>query len=227
MDEKPNSFVQSEMLNTGERVAKFFDSFADGYESIATTSEYFLSAWIRRHVQDIQGLDPCEVLDLGCGTGLNVKLLCEQREGIRAVGVDVSSKMLEQSRAGNRYHKLYAHDLSKPLPDISAGSFDLVIAMSFLDYLPDVGACFSECHRVLKPNGTLWASVRRFEAEDEGSPPRHVSVQGIHVTGYSAGEMLYMISRAGLYVIGMEAVTGYITRSGFPCPYHVIRARKS
>lgn len=216
------------MFNTGERVAAFFDCGAEVYETRATKGEHFPFAWIPRHIQDIEAVDQCQVLDLGCGIGLNVKLLSERRGGIRAEGIDISPKALELARTSNRYDRLYARDLTKPLPDISSESFDLVIAISFLDFLTEaeVGTCLSECHRVLKPNGTLWASFRRFEWEDEGSPPRVVSVNGIHLIAYSAGEILNMLQRAGLYLIGLDALTGYITRTGFPCPYYVVRARK-
>lgn len=215
------------MRNTSEQIAEIFDGVAKQYDGIATDAEYFPSTWIPRHVQDIGGLDQCEVLDLGCGTGFNVRVLSEHRGGIRAVGVDVSPKMLEQARANNQYHILYAHDLTKPVLHISSGSFDLVIAFSLLEYLNDVDSCLSECHRVLNSNGTLWASFRRFEAEDEASPPRHVNVKGIHWAGYSAGEILQMMRRASMHVIGIDAVTGYITRTGFSCAYYVVRARKS
>lgn len=214
------------MLNTAERIVEVFDDVAETYDDLTIKAGYFALEWIPRHIQDIAGLDQCEVLDLGCGTGLNVKVLCEQRDGIRAAGVDLSPKMLEKARSSNRYQKFYTHDLTKPLPDISSGSFDLVIAMSFLDYLPDVSTCLSECHRVLKPNGTLWASFRRFE-DDEGSPPRHVTAKGLDWAGYSAGEILQMMQRAGMSVIGVDAVTGYITTTGFACPYYIVRARKS
>ena len=212
--------------NTGERIAEVFDGYAEVYDDITTKAEYFISAWIPRHIQDIGALDQCSVLDLGCGTGLNVKVLCEQREGIHAEGVDVSPHMIEKARAGKQYQKLYVHDLTKPLPYISSASFDLVMAMSFLDYLPDVSTCLSECYRFLKSNGTLWASFRRFEAEDEGSPPRHVTAYGLKFTGYSAGEIRHMMQRAGICVITVDALTGYITPGGFPCPYYVVRARK-
>lgn len=214
------------MINTGEQVADVFDSVAGLYDDIATKSEYFPSTWIPQHILDIETLSQCEVLDLGCGTGFNVRVLGEQRGGICADGVDVSPKMLEQARANNRYRRLYAHDLTKPLSQISSGSFDLVIAFSLLDYLTHADALLSECHRVLKPNGTLWASFRRFDPEDEGSPPRHVTVKGLHWVGYSKGEILEMVQGAGMHVIGIDALTGYITLAGFDCQYYIVRARK-
>lgn len=215
------------MATTGEWIAECYNGYAELYDSTAIKGEYFPSAWIPRHIQDIDGVDPCEVLDLGCGTGFNLKVLSAQRKGIRADGVDVSPKMLEHARANNLYDKLYKHDLAQPLAHISSGSFDLVIAFSFLELIRDVDALLAECHRVLKSNGTLWASFRRFEAEDEGSPPRHITVKGVDVAGYSAGEILRMVQRAGMYIIGVDAITGYITGAGFPCPYYVVRARRS
>lgn len=214
-------------MNASERMAELFDAVAEIYENRAAIVGHFASAWMPRHIQDIENLDECEVLDLGCGPGLNVKLLTQQRTGIRADGVDVSPKMLEQARASNCYRRLYAHDLAKPMPYFASESFDLVIVFAILELLTDIGVCLSECHRVLKSNGTLWASFRRFEAEDEGSPPRHITAQGSHYTGYSTGEILHMVKRAGMYVISIEPVTGYITHNGFSCPYLIVRARKT
>jgi SAM-dependent methyltransferase len=135
--------------------------------------------------------------------------------------------MLEHARATNRYETLHTHDLHNALPDISSDTFDLVVAFGCLELLSDIGVCLSECRRVLKVNGTLWASFRRFEAEDEGSPPRQMSVGGINFTGYSAGQILHTMSYLDMRVSALDAVIGYITGTGFACPYYVLRARKT
>src|SRR6201999_2521890 len=107
-----------------------------------------------------------------CGSGLNVKALCQERAGIRAEGADAASGMLSIARATGLYEKLYSCDLNTRLSEIPSETFDLVMVFSALLYLSNVPLCIFECHRVLKPGGTLWATFRPFEADDMGSPPR-------------------------------------------------------
>jgi predicted TPR repeat methyltransferase len=214
------------MTVVNERMAELFDAAASAYEGHMTRAEYFASDWIAKHTQDVEGLGRCDVLDLACGTGLSVKAICAQRSGVHAVGVDVSPKMLEQARQSGLYERLFTHDLNDGLPDIASSSFDLVVGFGVLEFLPDVRACLAECSRVLKDNGVLWASFRRFEPEDEGSPPRHVIIQGIESHGYPADEISQMIQKLGMRMLGLSAVRGYITRAGFACPFYVARARK-
>jgi predicted TPR repeat methyltransferase len=208
-------------------MAKYYDAAATDYEKSMRRAGYFSPGWIAKYAPGLEDCPEFRVLDLGCGTGLNIKALCEQRAGIRADGVDLSPKMLERARATNSYESFYARDLNNEVPDIPSGIFDLVVAFGFFDLLSDVRVCLSECRRVLKVNGTLWASFRRFEADDEGSPPRHVSVEGIVTTGHSAGEILQMMRFLTMRVIALDAVVGYITRTGFDCPFYVLRARKA
>lgn len=210
-----------------ERVAEYFDGAAEHYERNMQKAEYFSPAWIAKRAHDFEEIPECRVLDLGCGTGINVKALFGQRGGIRAEGVDVSPKMLAQAQATGRYERLYAHDLNTVLPSVPSDAFDLVVAFGFLELLPDISVCLSECCRVLKVNGTLWASFRCFEAGDEGSPPRHMCVDGNDLRGYSAEEILQMMRHLEMSVTSLDAVVGYITRSGFACPFYVLRARKS
>jgi predicted TPR repeat methyltransferase len=109
------------MSDTSERSAEYFDAAAGIYETNVTRAEYFAPIWIARHVQDLVGLFECDVLDLGCGTGLNIKALYGHRTDIRAQGVDVSPKMLEQARATGLYQRLYVHNLGAGVPYIRYG----------------------------------------------------------------------------------------------------------
>lgn len=95
-----------------------------------------------------------------------------------------------------------------------------------IEFLSDVNTCLSECARTLKMNGILWAIFRHCEADDPGSPPRHVVVGTEKQAGYSAGEVLYMAKQHGMHVTGLDAVDAYITHNGFVCPYLVLQTRR-
>jgi predicted TPR repeat methyltransferase len=177
-------------------------------------------------MHELKDMQECRVLDLGCGTGLNVKLLCEHRGGIHAEGIDVSPRMIERAQATGKYERLSIQDLEHRLPSVASDSFDLVVAFGFLEFLTDIHTCLSECRRALKDNGALWATLRRFEPEDIFSPPRVIA--GSHPqVGYSASEILYMMSCLDMRVTGLDSVVGYLTVNGFACPYYVLQARKT
>jgi predicted TPR repeat methyltransferase len=208
-------------------MTKSFDAAADQYDALVKPGRYFAPEWITTHSDQIGDRNPFRVLDLGCGTGLNIEVLSQRRPGIHAEGVDLSPRMLGRARATGRYERLYTHDLNEPLSDVASDSFDLVIAFGCLEFLSDVRVCLSECGRLLKTNGQLWASFKRFEADDPGSPPRSMLIRGVRMYGYSAAEILHMMNDLDMHVIALEALVGYVTRSGFDCPYNVLQARKS
>lgn len=214
------------MSETQGKIAQFFDSFSDNYDESMKRREHYFDKWVANHIHDLGDMRECRVLDVGCGTGRNVAALCEHRSGIRAAGVDVSPGMLKVAQATGRYEHLYTHDLNRPLSEVTSDSFDLVMAISVLELLQHVNVCLSECRRVLKDNGLLWLSFRRYEADDEASPPRHIYAGGITLTGYSAAEILNTMRYLHMPINTMEQVTGYITRAGFSCPYYAVGARK-
>ncbi len=105
------------------------------------------------------------VLDIGCGTGLNLNGLVEH--GINPTGIDASAYMLDVARqyTGN-LADLY-HGVAEDLP-FEDNSFDHAIFMTTLEFVEDPQVALSEAFRVAKDKvfiGTLnrWAlnSVQR------------------------------------------------------------------
>lgn len=96
------------------------------------------------------------ILDLGCGSGVHIKLFAERCRQI--TGVDFSEQMLLQAEKelegiDKRKWTLKQADAQElPFPD---KSFDVVISMGLLDYVPSPEQVLSECHRVLKDSGTI------------------------------------------------------------------------
>lgn len=88
-----------------------------------------------------------DVLDVGCGTGYNLKLL--ERYG-KAQGVDMSPEALRfcQER-GVTNVKLHEAEVL-PFED---ESFDLVTAFDVIEHIEDDRQALGECYRLLKPGG--------------------------------------------------------------------------
>ena len=100
-------------------------------------------------------IEPGEVvLDLGCGAGTDL-LIAAQMTGPdgRAIGVEMTAAMLEQTRASAARMGLTNVELHEAL--IGDASVDVVISNGVIDLVPDRDAVFDESDRVLKPGGRL------------------------------------------------------------------------
>lgn len=95
-----------------------------------------------------------DVLEIAVGTGRNLPYY---RAGVRVVGVDLSSGMIEVARARREEA---AADVELQVVDAQAlpypsGSFDTVVATLALCTIPDDAKAVAEIARVLRPGGKL------------------------------------------------------------------------
>jgi ubiquinone/menaquinone biosynthesis C-methylase UbiE len=90
------------------------------------------------------------VLDLGSHEG-DISVLIRQA-GNDVVAVDLP-ELAEKARQKHGLNAI-GHDLNNPFP-FGDSEFDVVVAASVLDDIPDDLSFLHECNRVLKPEGTL------------------------------------------------------------------------
>lgn len=99
------------------------------------------------------------VLDVGCGSGVYLQLLLQM--GASVTGVDYSKQMLDLARPrlaafpergalllGDAQHLMFKD-----------ASFDAVLAVGLLDYLPDTDGALAELVRVAKPGARLIVTI--------------------------------------------------------------------
>jgi predicted TPR repeat methyltransferase len=92
-------------------------------------------------------------IDLGCGTGLAAAAFACGVDDF--IGVDLSPRMIERSRATGLYAELDVADMLQGLrarPDASA---DLILAADAMVYVADLAPVLVEAARVLAPGGLL------------------------------------------------------------------------
>jgi SAM-dependent methyltransferase len=107
----------------------------------------------------VDGRSQLTVLDCGCGTGHNLRML--RRYG-RAFGIDITFSGLQYAAAGGDRQVAQASAARLPF---AAGAFDLVTSFDVIYSLPDdvERAAVSEMFRVLKPGGYLLVNVAAMQ----------------------------------------------------------------
>ena len=164
---------------------------------------------------DRLGLRPGDlVLDLGCGTGRHA--FEALRRGARVVALDLGREDLAQARdwmaamaeageapAPASGFAVQGDALRLPFPD---GVFDRVVVSEVLEHIPDDRGAIAEIRRVLRPGGTLAATVPRWFPERVCwmlSEEYH-SNPGGHVRIYRASELREKLAAAGFRVVAED-----------------------
>jgi SAM-dependent methyltransferase len=149
----------------------------------------------------------CRHLDLGCGTGQNLRLLEQLRPSL-TVGADVSPVGLSYARKACPRCQLVRLDVNQPLPFPDA-SFDVATIFnvlyhawitSDLDVLKEVG-------RVLKSDGLLLVTEPAFRAL-----AREVDIADMAARRYRLGPFVELLRAAGFDV----PFANYFTSFGAP-----------
>lgn len=140
-----------------------FDFLSQSYDRVVLSQDYafaepreVVSAFLAEHkIHETQGASFHNFLDIGAGTGQVAEALLERHQRcFRIVGVDVSPKMMQIASSKNIYDSLVEADATN-LPHALEGQFDYVFMSSFLQFISEPQAVFSEVFRVLKPGGRL------------------------------------------------------------------------
>jgi len=136
----------------GSEVASAYDQWSEAYETVENATRDLAAQVLRRRFPDLQGRD---VLEIGCGTGVNTRYLAEQALSVQAL--DFSSGMLAQARANVPANnvRFAQQDIRLPwnLPD---GAVDLIVCTLVLEHIEDLIPIFAQARRVLRPGGEFF-----------------------------------------------------------------------
>ncbi|MFA5009623.1 MAG: class I SAM-dependent methyltransferase [Patescibacteria group bacterium] len=130
-----------------------------------------------------------EVLDIGCGTGINYIWL---KQWGRVIGLDPSPEALAYCREHHAYDELVQADGTN-LP--FRGQFDLITAFDVLEHTVDDINALQNWHIALKPNGYVFITVPAyqwlFSAHDQALH---------HRRRYSSRELRDKLEQAGFKI---------------------------
>lgn len=142
-----------------------FDGMAQGYDHhMVRGLQYKLPKQIAQAIIARHPDKKINVLDLGCGTGLLG--VCLGKLNGFLVGVDVSTKMVEQAAKHglyDRFHTVNLHDALRETPD---ALYQVIAALDVFIYAGDITLAIPNAHRILTSGGELIFSC---EAAPSGS----------------------------------------------------------
>ena len=142
-------------MNTPEKMDAFFNARAAGYDD-HMLKDLGLEAFYRETAEQFASLcDTDRLLDLGCGTGLELGGLFAKCPGLHVTGIDVSDAMLSLLKAkypGRNLHLICGSYFDLALED---GVFDYTLSTYSLHHFSkDQKRClYQKIHRSLKPSG--------------------------------------------------------------------------
>jgi ubiquinone/menaquinone biosynthesis C-methylase UbiE len=155
------------------------------------------------------GIQPTDrVLDVGCGSGMAVKLIAQIAVKGFVAGVDYSEIMVEQARRRNRaavragrVEIQHGNVAALPYDD---SSFDKVIGVETFYFWPDPVTNLSEVRRVIKPGG-LMALMMEGSKETPHWQKMDARAAQMGFPIYSGTEMETMLAAAGFSQAWYEA----------------------
>ncbi len=144
-------------------IAALYDRWSPSYDEDANRTRDLAGVVLRR---ELDGGTIGNVVELGCGTGLNTAWLAGRARSV--VALDFSAGMLDRARervpAGARF---VLHDIRTPLP-LASGSADLLVITLVLEHVEALEPVLAECARVLRPGGRLFACELHPHRQREG-----------------------------------------------------------
>lgn len=139
-------------------VAEYYDDWAEDYDQTLAQWRYEAPDQAAARLRAALDADSV-ILDAGCGTGLTGKALAGAGFGT-IDGMDVSRRSLAVAEKLGVYRSLEHVDMQKlPLP-CRDDSYDGLVCVGVLTYVPDSSAILEEFCRIVKPGGVMILTQR-------------------------------------------------------------------
>lgn len=152
------------------------------------------------------------LLDLGCGYGWHCIYAMEQG-ATRAVGVDISEKMLEVARSKTKFEQVEYICSAMEDIDFAEESFDVVLSSLALHYIADFDVVLKKVHSCLKKGGSFVFSVEHPIFTAYGTQDWHRNESG-EILHFPVDNYFYEGKRTANF-LGEEVVKYHKTMTTF------------
>ncbi len=160
------------------------------------------------------------VLDVGCATGYFAHFLATQQDcEVHGLEPDAAAVAVARERLGERL----THGGTELLPAYAPGSFDVVVFADVLEHLMDPGQALRDARRLLRPGGSVVASIPNVAHGDlrllllAGHFPykRTGLLDSTHVRFFTRHSIPALFERSGLRLVSLQAKTVPLGASEF------------
>lgn len=199
-DEQQKAFAVETHSEQARLFAERYSEIAgDPYGNCFRYSRHRLNTWLDKLLpNDGRGL---RLLDLGCGTGYHLAMY--RHRGFAVVGVDGSEDMLVEAGKANPEIDFYRCDVeSVPL---ESDSFDIVMSIEVIRYLPETKAYINEVFRLLANGGTALVSA---------APPLQANLYPL-VNRFSRGRQIGSLTNLRQFFHGVGRLRSDFEAAGF------------
>lgn len=203
-----------------ELTTHMFDEMAGIYDRHMVRSlQYRLPRQVADQLLELYPDRRFNVLDLGCGTGL-LGICLGALDGY-IVGVDMSSKMIEQASRHNVYYKFHQVNLLEALRATPDNTFEVIAALDVFIYVGDLQEAIANAHRILVPGGQLIFSC---EHGDVTGPDTQLQPTGRYT--HKLSSVMQQCKQAGFELVQTRDVDLRM-EAGQPVDGFVITATKA
>ncbi len=201
-------------------VRGMFDGYADHFDrQLVVVLNYQLPKLVAQMIHQWHPDRKCDVLDLGCGTGL-LGVCLGRLEGV-LVGVDLSRPMLEEAARHNVYDRFHHVNVLDALHSTPENLYHVIAALDVLIYIGNLETVIPNAHRILVPGGRFVFSCE-VAREDVVDFELQKSYRYAHQRAY----VLRLLSAAGFEGVEVEDLV-LRKEAGLPVQGFVVTAKKS
>ena len=139
-----------------KEVKKTFDNWAQNGRAELMEKEHGKN--VSKFLKTISFEDPFTFLDVGCGNGWVVRKIAKENNCRKAIGIDVSKKMVMQAKKKieNSKEEFYSTDVESWE---YRGKFDFIFSMEALYYSDSVEVALEKIYKLLKPRGQFFCGT--------------------------------------------------------------------
>ncbi|EGR2722635.1 class I SAM-dependent methyltransferase [Vibrio parahaemolyticus] len=213
--------IKEETMN----VAKMYDDVSERYQKLVDDSHYVGPRWISGKLKTFP-IEQGSALDLACATGSIGHVVKNHYPDLTIHGLDISSKMVDKARQTNLYQSVAVHNLDEPFSPLFEQTFDLITALGFTEFLAEPQQLLECISRKLTVNGRCFISFQYQDPDGQDLPRNTYSGSVVH-TAYTESEVEQLCQQAGLEVVSLENVIGYVSGVGYVCRYLMLELKKS
>ena len=138
-----------------EKMSDFFEARLDGYDEHMMTNIECARVFYPFTAKQLPTTENCRILDLGCGTGLELEFYFPLNPSANVTGIDLSAGMLDELK-----RKFADKDLTlicESYFDVPLGenAFDAAVSVESLHHFTkeEKTKLYAKLHRALKDNG--------------------------------------------------------------------------